>query len=208
MTQAILKEDAPAKADESERVVQILSEAAQIFARKGYEGASMRDIAEACDISKSLLYHHFKSKEEIYSRVAVGATQELYVFVFERVPADKSPSEKIRAFMVATAEYFRRHRWAWIASTTAFWNDPARHRQKERLIRRDRYEKYLRSLIQEAIDAGEVRDMDVAMAGRLILSSLNWMHRWYNPAKSLKPEQIADLYFDMVFNGLHAGAKR
>ena len=104
--------------------------------------------------------------------------------------------------MVATAEYFRRHRWAWIASTTAFWNDPARHRQKERMTRRDRYEKYLRSLIQEAIDAGEMRDVDVAMAGRLVLSSLNWMHRWYNPAKPMKPEQIADMFYDMVFNGL------
>jgi TetR/AcrR family transcriptional regulator, cholesterol catabolism regulator len=202
------KNDWPEKPGESERVVQILTQAAQIFARKGYEGASMRDIAEACDISKSLLYHHFKSKEEMYSRVAVGATQDLYEFVFERVPADAEPSQKIRAFMVATAEYFRRHRWAWIASTTAFWNDPARHHQKERLTRRDRYEKYLRSLIQEAIDAGELREVDVPMAGRLILSSLNWMHRWYNPAKSLKPEQIADVYFDMVFNGLQEGARQ
>jgi AcrR family transcriptional regulator len=208
MTLTPLKDDWPEKPDDSERVVQILTQAAQIFARKGYEGASMRDIAEACNISKSLLYHHFKSKEEMYSRVAVGATQDLYQFVFERVPADAAPSQKIRAFMIATAEYFRRHRWAWIASTTAFWNDPARHRQKERLTRRDRYEKYLRSLIQEAIDAGELRDVDVPMAGRLILSSLNWMHRWYNPAKSLKPEQIAEVYFDMVFNGLQAGAKQ
>jgi TetR/AcrR family transcriptional regulator, cholesterol catabolism regulator len=208
MSLATPKDDSPEKPGESERVVQILTQAAQVFARKGYEGASMRDIAEACNISKSLLYHHFKSKEEMYSRVAVGATQDLYQFVFERVPADAAPSQKIRAFMVATAEYFRRHRWAWIASTTAFWNDPARHRQKERLTRRDRYEKYLRSLIQEAIDAGELRDVDVPMAGRLILSSLNWMHRWYNPAKSMKPEQIAEVYFDMVFNGLQAGAKQ
>jgi AcrR family transcriptional regulator len=202
MTQVMPKDEASDRADESERVVQILTEAARVFARKGYEGASMRDIAVACGISKSLLYHHFNSKEEIYSRVAVGATQELYLFVHERVPPDAAPSEKIRAFMVATAEYFRRHRWAWIASTTAFWNDPARHRQKERMTRRDRYEKYLRSLIQEAIDAGEMRDVDVAMAGRLVLSSLNWMHRWYNPAKPMKPEQIADMFYDMVFNGL------
>ena len=207
MAEATLSDEMAEKPGASERVVQILTEAARIFARKGYEGASMRDIAEACDISKSLLYHHFKSKEEIYSRVAVSATQDLYEFVFERVPPDAAPSQKIRAFMVATAEYFRRRRWAWIASTTAFWNDPARHRQKERLIRRDRYEKYLRSLIQEAVDVGEVRDVDVAMAGRLILSSLNWMHRWYNPAKPMKPEQIADLFYEMVFNGLRTPPK-
>jgi AcrR family transcriptional regulator len=202
---------APAKAeappweeDSSDRVLQILAESARVFARKGYEGASMRDIAEACGISKSLLYHHFTNKDEIYARVAVGTTQELYLFVRERIPPAARPSEKIRAFMVATAEYFRRYRWEWIASTTAFWNSPDRSRQKERMTRRDRYEKFLRSLLQEAIDAGEIRDVDVAMAGRLILSSLNWMHRWYKPEKAMTPEQIADLFFDMVFEGLVA----
>ncbi|ETR78768.1 TetR family transcriptional regulator [Afipia sp. P52-10] len=206
MTNVMLREDGPERDGESERVVQILTEAARIFARKGYEGASMRDIAEACGISKSLLYHHFNSKEEIYSRVAVGATKELFLFVVEQIPPEAAPSAKIRAFMVLTAEYFRRHRWAWIASTTAFWNDPERRSRKERMTRRDRYEKYLRELIQEAIDAGEIRDIDVAMAGRLILSSLNWMHRWYNPTKPMKPEQIADQFFDMVFNGLRVDA--
>jgi TetR/AcrR family transcriptional regulator, cholesterol catabolism regulator len=197
-------EDQSDRADASDRVAQILSEAERIFARKGYEGASMRDIAVACGISKSLLYHHFANKDEIYSRVAVGSTDELYLFVRDRIPPGP-PSAKIRAFMVATAEYFRRHRWAWIASTTAFWNDPDRHRQKERLTRRDRYENFLRGLIEEAIAAGEIRKVDVPMTGRLILSSLNWMHRWYNPNKSLTPEQIADFYFDIVFNGLQAG---
>jgi len=206
MTEIAIREEAPGEG--SERIVQILTEAARIFARKGYEGASMRDIAEACGISKSLLYHHFTSKEEIYSRVAVGATKELYQFVVEHVPPDATPTEKIRAFMVATAEYFRRHRWAWIASTTAFWNDPERQRQKERLTRRDRYEKYLRELIQEAIDAGEIRDVDVAMTGRMILSTLNWMHRWYNPSMPMKPEQIADIYYDLVFNGLRTAPQK
>lgn len=191
------------QAEQSDRVLQILGEAARLFATKGYDGTSMRDIAVACGISKSLLYHHFSNKDEIYARVAVGSTLELYLFVRDRVP-DGPPSQKIRAFMVATAEYFRRYRWAWIASTTAFWNDPARYRQKERMTRRDRYENFLRGLIEEAIDAGELRKVDVAMAGRLILSSLNWMHRWYNPNKSLTPEQIADVYFDLVLNGLTA----
>jgi hypothetical protein len=73
------------------------------------------------------------------------------------------------------------------------------------MTRRDRYENFLRGLIEEAIEAGEIREVDVPMAGRLILSSLNWMHRWYNPNKSLTPEQIADVYFDLVFSGLRAG---
>ena len=199
-----MKDGVANQAEASDRVLQILAEAGRLFASKGFEGTSMRDIALACGISKSLLYHHFSNKDEIYARVAVGSTLELYLFVRDRIP-DGPPSQKIRAFMVATAEYFRRYRWAWIASTTAFWNDPDRHRHKERLTRRDRFENFLRGLIQEAVDAGEIRKVDVPMTGRLILSSLNWMHRWYNPNKSATPEQIADIFFDMIFNGLKAG---
>ena len=199
-----MKDGVANQAEASDRVLQILAEAGRLFASKGFEGTSMRDIALACGISKSLLYHHFSNKDEIYTRVAVGSTLELYLFVRDRIP-DGPPSQKIRAFMVATAEYFRRYRWAWIASTTAFWNDPDRTRHKERLTRRDRFENFLRGLIQEAIDAGEIRKVDVPMTGRLILSSLNWMHRWYNPNKSATPEQIADIFFDMIFNGLRSG---
>ena len=199
-----MKDGVANQAEASDRVLQILAEAGRLFASKGFEGTSMRDIALACGISKSLLYHHFSNKDEIYARVAVGSTLELYLFVRDRIP-DGPPSQKIRAFMVATAEYFRRYRWAWIASTTAFWNDPDRTRHKERLTRRDRFENFLRGLIQEAIDAGEIRKVDVPMTGRLILSSLNWMHRWYNPNKSATPEQIADIFFDMIFNGLRSG---
>jgi AcrR family transcriptional regulator len=204
MSELSTMKDVANQAEASDRVLQILAEAGRLFASKGFEGTSMRDIALACGISKSLLYHHFSNKDEIYARVAVGSTLELYLFVRDRIP-DGPPSQKIRAFMVATAEYFRRYRWAWIASTTAFWNDPDRSRHKERMTRRDRFENFLRSLIQEAIDAGEIRKVDVPMAGRLILSSLNWMHRWYNPNKSATPEQIAEVFFDMIFNGLRSG---
>jgi len=191
--------------DTAERVLQILSTAARLFATSGYDGTSMRDIADACGISKSLLYHHFADKDEIFARIALGSTRELYQFVHDRLPEGAAPSERIRAFMVATGEYFQRYRWAWIASTGAFWSDPQQRRQKERLMWRDRYEGLIRALIQEAIDAGEIRPVDVPLAGRLVLSALNWMHRWYKPEKGLAAPEIAEAYFDMILNGLKAG---
>ena len=191
--------------DTAERVLQILSTSARLFATSGYDGTSMRDIADACGISKSLLYHHFADKDEIFARIALGSTRELYHFVRDRLPDGAAPSERIRAFMAATGEYFQRYRWAWIASTGAFWNDPQQRRQKERLMWRDRYEGLIRALIQEAIDAGEIRPVDVPLAGRLVLSALNWMHRWYKPEKGLAAPEIAEAYFDMILNGLKAG---
>jgi len=190
--------------DTTDRMLQILSESARLFALKGYDGTSMRDIAEACGISKSLLYHHFTDKDEIYARIALGSTQRLYEFVLDRLPEDGSPPERVRAFMTATADYFQRYRSNWIASTAAFWSDPELRRHKERMMWRDRYEGLIRRLIQDAIDSGDCRPVDVPLAGRLVLSSLNWMHRWYKPDKGLTPAQIADSYFDLIFNGLKA----
>jgi AcrR family transcriptional regulator len=194
----------PGEADASERILQILSESARLFALSGYKGTSMRDIAEACGISKSLLYHHFADKDEIYARIALGSTRELYQFVAERVPEDGPQVERVRAYMVATAEYFQRYRWAWLASTASFWNDPEQRRQKERMMWRDRYEGLLRTLLTEAVAAGELRDIDVPLSGRLILSALNWMHRWYKPDKSMSAVQVAETYYDMILNGLRA----
>ncbi|HWK66866.1 MAG TPA: TetR/AcrR family transcriptional regulator [Rhizobiaceae bacterium] len=188
--------------DTNERVSQILEASARIFASKGFAGTSMRDISDACGISKSLLYHHFESKDALYTRVAQTAAQELYSFVEGRVAAETDPIERIRAFMLATAEYFHRYRWAWIASTNAFWSDPKRNRQKEQIMRRKRYEQHLRQLILEAIDAGVLRDVDEAMAGRLVLSGLNWMHRWYDPSKPATPQGIAGNFFDLIIVGL------
>ncbi len=205
MARAATRAAAGEPSDSTERMLQILSESARLFATNGYDGTSMRDIAEACGISKSLLYHHFTDKDEIYARIALGSTQRLYEYVFDRLPEDGTAAERVRAFMTATGEYFQRHRWNWMASTAAFWSDPELRRHKERMMWRDRYEGLIRKLIQDAIDAGAFRPMDVPLAGRLVLSSLNWMHRWYRPDKGMTPAQIADAYYDMIFNGLKAG---
>ena len=44
----------------------ILKAARKVFARRGYDGATMDDVAEACSIAKGTLYLYFKSKRQIY----------------------------------------------------------------------------------------------------------------------------------------------
>lgn len=204
MARAAVKAVAGEVNESGDRMLQILGESARLFATKGYDGTSMRDIAEACGISKSLLYHHFVDKDEIYARIALGSTQRLYEFVADRLPESGTPIDRVRAFMTATGDYFQRYRSNWIASTAAFWSDPELRRHKERMMWRDRYEGLIRQLIQDAIDAGDFRAVDVPLTGRLVLSTLNWMHRWYRPDKDLTPGQIAESYFDLIFNGLKA----
>ncbi len=45
---------------------QLLDVALEVFARAGYHGASMNDVAEAAGVTKPVLYQHFESKRELY----------------------------------------------------------------------------------------------------------------------------------------------
>ena len=50
----------------SERREQILDVAIQVFARNGFHGSSMNDIADAAGVTKPVLYQHFDSKQDLY----------------------------------------------------------------------------------------------------------------------------------------------
>ncbi|WMJ86554.1 TetR/AcrR family transcriptional regulator [Anaerocolumna sp. MB42-C2] len=64
---------------------QILDAAADLFARNGYDGVSVREIAEKAGIKESSLYNHFKSKSEILETLF----NEFIRFVPETRPSDE-----------------------------------------------------------------------------------------------------------------------
>ena len=49
---------------------------------------------------------------------------------------------------------------------------------------------------------GELRQVDPAMAGRLLLSGLNQMSRWHRPNGPLRATEVIDQYLDIVLLGL------
>src|SRR5512135_2603426 len=55
----------------------ILDAAEDLFARRGYTGIGMREVAEVAGLGKSSLFHHFKSKAELYAAV-VGRILDLF----------------------------------------------------------------------------------------------------------------------------------
>jgi AcrR family transcriptional regulator len=62
---------------EKDRRDQILQIAEELFAEKGYNKASMREIAERLGVKKPSLYHHFHNKEEIYYTIIAGIYQQV-----------------------------------------------------------------------------------------------------------------------------------
>ncbi len=74
---------------------QLLSKALQLFATRGLSGTKISHIANAAGISQGLLYHYYKSKEDIYTELIGGALERMNEAArgLEKLPI--SPREKI-----------------------------------------------------------------------------------------------------------------
>ena len=169
---------------------------------KGYEATSMRDIARKCGISKSLLYHHFTDKYQIFTRATSTTTVGLNETVAEAISKVSCPKEKLRVFMLETAVYFENNRLSWISASQEFWNSNEPQMSMQVKLRRDAFEKMLRAILDEGVHKGIFEIEDTRLAGRLILSSLNWMHRWYKPGGKRTAAQVAEAYFEMITGGI------
>lgn len=191
-----------------DRQGQLLEIACRLFARQGYKGTSLRDIADEAQITKAALYYHFPNKEALYQQIVLESTRALVDAVHESVARAGTPVEKVRAFMLTSADVFERTRDAWVAGSNAFWDDEGTGPRSAAVGQRDEYEKLLRACIAEGIQSGDFRPVDPAIAGRLLLSTVNQLSRWHSPKGPLSPRQVIGQYLDIVLTGLQTPASR
>lgn len=185
----------------SVRQEQLIEIAIRFFAKKGYEGTSLRDIAEEARITKAALYYHFPNKEALYERIVVSSMQALLDDVSKAVNAAPDAEAKVRRFMLASADFLDRSRDSWIASSNAFWSGSQAAPRLSAVNLRDAYEGLLRNCIHDAITEGTFRKVDPAMAGRMLLSMLNNISRWHSASGAVTTYQVIEQYLDFAFHG-------
>ena len=194
------KKAAPTRGDD--RQAQLLEIAGRLFAKHGFKGTSLRDIAEEAQITKAALYYHFPNKEALYDRIVLHGLELLLGEVMAATAPHRSATDKVRAFMYATADYYTRNRDAWVTGSNAFHLTEDSPSRAKGVMFRDQYEKHLRNCLIEGIKAGEFRDVDPAIAGRLLLSSINSMSRWHKPGGPLSARQVIEQFLDIILLGL------
>ncbi|CAH1650988.1 Transcriptional regulator, TetR family [Hyphomicrobiales bacterium] len=179
----------------------ILAKAASLFATTGYETTSLQDVAKAVGISKAAVYHYFATKQQIYDEIVVAMLQDLEVFVSERIDKADRIEDKIRVFMVAHATFMEENFTEFVTLLHGH-GGTSRVRSPGEIAARDSYETVLRTMLQHSHDRGELDIENVASASRAILSTLNWMSRWFRPDGERRASEFANEYFEILYNGL------
>lgn len=191
-----------------DRQTQLLQIACRFFARYGYKGTSLRDIAEEAKITKAALYYHFPNKNSLYERIVLEGLRVLVEEVSEATTRANTARDKLHAFMRTTAEIYVRDPDQWTAGSNAFWVDEDSVPRKAAIDLRDRYEKLLRACITQGVKAGEFKEVDPALTGRVVLSMINGLSRWFRPNGRLTIGEVVDQYLDIILSGIARGEAR
>lgn len=173
----------------SNRRRQILEIAAQLFARKGYRGTSMRDIGEQAGVLGGSLYHHIRSKDALFVELHNSALDAAEARIEAAVEARTDPWARLEAACATMLDI----QLAPDSLTTPMMNDfravPETVRS-QLIARRDRFEDLFRSLVA-ALPLPDRIDRSVYRT--LLLTQLNSTADWYRPGRLTRAEIAAQI---------------
>jgi TetR/AcrR family transcriptional regulator, cholesterol catabolism regulator len=180
----------------------------EMVAERGYDSVSLRDVAEALDMSKGTILHHFGSKDRLLEHVHADYMERRLDEAHLLLERLGSPADQLAGliYQLMLAEHHDR------ASTVAFAREIVRFASDEimRDVRRMReeYTALLRGVVQRGMDSGQFAPEDPAIVTLQIFGMCNWSWTWYRTDGRLGAEDIAHTFTRVVLNGLAPRKRR
>jgi AcrR family transcriptional regulator len=182
----------------------LLQTAVKLFNERGYDGTSMEDLSRRLGITKSAIYHHVPSKEELLRLATSRALDGLFEVARE---AEQTPGPAI-----VRLERLVRGSVAVLADRLPFVTLLLRvhgntQTERDALARRREFDRFAADLVKQAAAEGDVRpDLDPAITARLLFGLVNSLIEWYRPGRGTDPGALADAVCTIAFDGLRLRA--
>lgn len=161
-----------------ETVKLILDEALKLFIEKGYESTSIQDIINNLGgLSKGAIYHHFKSKEEIFQAVCkkIGDENSIY---YNKIRDDKSKNGYEKLKIMIKSAYVNPNNEAVMAMITKIMNDPKFLMNQISEIYELVAPVYIEPIIRQGISDGSIKTDYPKELAEVIITLINI---WINP---------------------------
>jgi TetR/AcrR family transcriptional regulator, cholesterol catabolism regulator len=180
--------------------------AARVFYEKGYDGASMQDIAEAVKLTKAGLYHHVGSKDRLLFEIMNYGMDILDEAVLEKVKSIQDPREKLRQTIIGHIDLVVRARDLEITVILHENRSLKGALRKKINARKKAYIHYLEDLIAQVQDqSGHERLISPELAAFNLLGTINWLYQWYHPDGPITQEELTHGCVEFFFRGLLGG---
>jgi AcrR family transcriptional regulator len=186
------------------RSTEILDAARGVFARKGFESATVDDIAEAAHIAKGTVYLYFRSKRDIYLAALKQGAIALNQETKRRMDAVPAAHEKLRAFVDTRIQYFEQNRDFFRIYQSEFGNlfHPAQLNEEFKDLCHGQG-KMLETILDQLVREGQLRPMRTDLAAFTIHDMTRGLifQRLLGWSRASAEEDI-DSLFDLIWKGL------
>ena len=178
----------------------VLAVAVKLFNERGYDGTSMEDLSRRLGITKSAIYHHVPSKQELLRLAINRALDALF--------AEAAKLEQVDGRAIDRLEHLVRGSVLVLTRDLPFVTLLLRVRgntkvEREALARRREFDHLVADLVAQAAAEGDLRaDIDSAVTARLLFGLVNSLIEWYRPRGAAAAGQLADTVVAVAFDGL------
>ena len=185
------------------RLKEILEHATDVFCKKGYEGASMRDLSRASGMSLAGLYYYFESKERLLFLIQKHTFSTIVARLKARLEGVDDAEQRVRIFILNHLEYFLANQQAMKVLTheaDALKNGFA---SEVAAIKRE----YYRICVGLLEDLKRERALQVStrIAVLSLFGMMNWIYTWHNPRVDADAEAMAREMGDIFLGGVVKG---
>jgi TetR/AcrR family transcriptional regulator, cholesterol catabolism regulator len=192
------------------RLAEILGHATEVFCKKGYEGASMRDLSRESGMSLAGLYYYFESKERLLFLIQKHTFTTIVQRLKARLEGVTDPEQRIRIFILNHLEYFLANQAAMKVlshEAEALKNGFA---SEVAAIKREYYRicvGLLDELKRDEFKGVRGLQSSTRIAVLSLFGMMNWIYTWHNPRVDADAASIAQEMGDVFLRGVMAGTK-
>lgn len=185
------------------KIEKIHDVAASLFAKHGYYGTRMEDIAAGLDLQKGALYYYFDSKEALLASLVEKRVGMALDVLREIVARDTTATDRVREAFTGHLSVFQEH-----ADIYTIFNTERLHSINEGAAEKvnelgREYESLWEQLVDEGKSSGEFRSgLDTSVTVKAVLGACNTTLTWFREEGPLSIEEIADRFAGLFLEGL------
>lgn len=188
----------------------LLEVAVAVFIERGYDGTSMEDISRSSGLSKSSLYHHIQSKEQLLRMALERAVEPLFAVLAEGGATSGRAIDRLEHVVRREVDVLADRLPFVTLLLRVHGNTPT---ERWALERRREFDRLVAALVAEAAAEGDVRsDVEADVVTRLVFGMVNSLVEWFRPEGGAHPSNrghhvlaaadLADAVVKVAFEGL------
>ncbi|TCS73544.1 TetR/AcrR family transcriptional regulator [Effusibacillus lacus] len=179
----------------------IFQAAIDIFSDRGFDRATMDDIAARANVAKGTIYYHFKSKEDLFLFLVEEGIDLLQESVREMIRPEMKGIQKLEAAIRQQIAFFDHYRDFCIIMLREGWGAEERQKEFRRML--TEYISLLEEFIRQAMEEGDCRQTDPESAAWTVFggAAITSLHQLYS-RKIYKTDELFKQTSSILLQGL------